>query len=71
LPKEATDEEKRQRLYDSEFQLSEKEPLWDSADTMRFGKDVFHQISCVTNKSGMDWLKLREERVPTPGAESV
>lgn len=52
-----TDEEKQQRLYNSEFQLSEKEALWDSADTMRFGKDIFHQISCVTNKSGMDWLK--------------
>lgn len=52
-----TDEEKRERLLNSEFQLSEKEALWDSADTMRFGKDVFHQISCVTNKAGMDWLK--------------
>ena len=52
-----TDEEKRQRLYNSEFQLTEKEALWDSADTMRFGKDAFHQISCVTNKSGFDWLK--------------
>jgi len=52
-----TDEEKRDRLYNSEFQLSEKEALWDSADTMRFGKDCFHQISCVTNKKGVDWLK--------------
>ena len=52
-----TDKEKQQRLYDSEFQLSEKEALWDSADSMRFGKDIFHQISCVTNKRGVDWLK--------------
>ena len=52
-----TDEEKQQRLYNSEFQLSEKEILWDSADSMRFGKDIFHQISCVTNLGGMDWLK--------------
>jgi glycine amidinotransferase len=52
-----TDEDKRQRLYDWGFQLTEKEPLWDAADAMRFGKDIFHQGSCVTNKGGMDWLK--------------
>lgn len=52
-----TDEEKTERLHNWEFQLSEKEPLWDAADGMRFGKDVFHQCSCVTNRAGMDWLK--------------
>ena len=52
-----TDEEKKQRLHNWEFQLTEKEPLWDAADSMRFGKDIFHQGSCVTNKGGMDWLK--------------
>jgi len=52
-----TDEEKKQRLYNWEFELTEKEPLWDAADAMRFGKDIFHQGSCVTNRSGMDWLK--------------
>mgnify|MGYP001081418941 CR=1 FL=1 len=52
-----TAEEKRQRLYDWEFQLTEKEPLWDAADAMRFGKDIFHQASSVTNRGGMDWLK--------------
>ena len=52
-----TDEEKRQGLYNWEFQLTEKEPLWDAADAVRFGKDIFVQGSSVTNKSGMDWLK--------------
>ena len=52
-----TDEEKRQHLHNWEFQLTEKEPLWDAADAMRFGKDIFHQGSSVTNKAGMDWLK--------------
>ncbi len=52
-----TDEEKKQRLHNWEFQLTEKEVLWDAADAMRFGKDIFHQGSCVTNKAGMDWLK--------------
>ena len=57
-----SDEEKRRRLHAGEFQLTEKEPLWDAADSMRFGKDVFHQISAVTNKAGFDWLRrmLRE-----------
>jgi glycine amidinotransferase len=52
-----TDEDKRNKLHNWEFQLTEKEPLWDAADAMRFGKDIFHQGSCVTNKGGMDWLK--------------
>ena len=52
-----TAEEKRRKLYNWEFQLSEKEPLWDAADAMRFGKDIFHQCSSVTNRAGMDWLK--------------
>lgn len=52
-----TEDQKRQKLYDWQFQLTEKEPLWDAADAMRFGKDIFHQGSCVTNKAGMDWLK--------------
>jgi glycine amidinotransferase len=52
-----TDEQKAERLHNWEFQLSEKEPLWDAADGMRFGKDIFHQCSSVTNKGGMDWLK--------------
>jgi len=52
-----TDEEKKQRLYNWEFQLTEKEPLWDAADAMRCGRDIFHQCSSVTNKRGMDWLK--------------
>jgi glycine amidinotransferase len=52
-----TDEEKRQRLYNWEFQLTDKEPLWDAADVMRFGKDLFVQASCVTNRPGFDWIK--------------
>jgi len=52
-----THEQKKQRLYDWSFQLSEHEPLWDAADAIRCGKDIFHQCSCVTNKGGMDWLK--------------
>ena len=52
-----TFEEKKKRLYNWEFQLTEKEPLWDAADALRCGRDIFHQCSSVTNKRGMDWLK--------------
>jgi len=52
-----TDEQKKQKLYNWEFQLTEKEALWDAADAWRCGKDIFHQASCVTNRGGMDWLK--------------
>jgi glycine amidinotransferase len=52
-----TDEEKKKRLEDWTFHLTEKEPLFDAADGVRFGKDIFWQASAVTNKSGMDWLK--------------
>ncbi len=52
-----TDEEKREKLYNWDFHLTEKEALWDAADVMRFGKDLFVQASCVTNRSGFDWLK--------------
>jgi glycine amidinotransferase len=52
-----TDKEKRKHLHDWNFQLSEKEPLWDAADAGRFGKDIFWQCSTVTNKKGMDWVK--------------
>ena len=52
-----TDEEKRRRLHNWEFHLTEKEPLWDAADADRAGRDIFWQCSSVTNKGGMDWLK--------------
>lgn len=52
-----TDEEKRQRMLNWEFHLTEKEPLWDGADAARMGKDIFWQCSSVTTRSGMDWLK--------------
>jgi glycine amidinotransferase len=52
-----SDEEKRQRMYDWNFNITEKEPLWDAADAARAGKDIFWQASSVTNRAGMDWLK--------------
>jgi len=52
-----TEEEKRKRMHDWRYHLTEKEPLWDAADAARCGKDIFWQGSSVTNRSGMDWLR--------------
>lgn len=52
-----SEEEKRRRLEEWRFHLTQKEPLFDAADAMRCGKDVFHRGSAVTNKAGFDWLK--------------
>ena len=37
--------------------LTEAEPLFDAADLIRCGKDLFCQISHTTNQIGVDWLK--------------
>jgi len=52
-----TEEEKLERTRNWQYQLTEKEPLWDAADAARCGRDIFWQGSCVTNRGGMDWLK--------------
>lgn len=52
-----SDEEKAQRYYDKNWVLEETEPLWDAADMIRAGKDVFLQPSSVNNQLGRDWLR--------------
>jgi glycine amidinotransferase len=54
---EWSDEAKRQRMEKSQFHLTDQEPMWDAACAMRLGKDIFWYHSCVTNNTGMDWLK--------------
>jgi glycine amidinotransferase len=44
-----------------EWQLTEKEPLFDVADAMRFGKDIFIQHSAPSNRAGLDWFKRHFE----------
>ena len=52
-----SDEEKAQRYYEKKWALTEVEPLWDAADMVRAGKDVFLQASSVNNELGRDWLR--------------
>nr|VFK40728.1 MAG: glycine amidinotransferase [Candidatus Kentron sp. SD]VFK46165.1 MAG: glycine amidinotransferase [Candidatus Kentron sp. SD] len=55
-------------LYDSDYGqnlakqgqtycLTNAEPVFDAADFVRCGRDIFGQLSHVTNQSGVDWLQ--------------
>lgn len=50
-------EEQLDRVARHDLVLTEEEPLFDAADIARFGKDLFVQLSLVTNRKGHDWLK--------------
>jgi glycine amidinotransferase len=50
-------EQQLQHTLRKQWNLTEKEPLFDAADIARFGKDLFVQRSTTTNASGMDWLR--------------
>ncbi len=52
-----SEEEKWEESIKSEWIPSEVEPLFDAADVVRFGKDLFVQKSMVTNQTGIDWLQ--------------
>ena len=50
----------KQRLEwvkDLKFVTTEYEPLFDAADVMRLGKDLFCQHGFTTNSKGHDWLQ--------------
>jgi len=49
-------EEQYRRAEESDWIPTEVEPLFDAADVVRFGKDLFVQNSMVTNDAGIDWL---------------
>jgi glycine amidinotransferase len=54
---EWTDQEKEERMLARKWALTEKEPLFDAADIMRFGKDLFVQASSGTNGAGISWIR--------------
>ena len=56
-----TREEKMERMRSFQWQVTDHEPLFDAADMMRFGKDLFVQRSAVTNAPGADWLRRHFE----------
>ena len=50
-------QERLERARKRDWAITEVEPLFDAADIARFGKDLFVQLSMVTNTSGVDWLR--------------
>jgi len=52
-----TKEEQYRRAEKTDWIPTEQEPLFDAADVVRFGKDLFVQKSMVTNDAGIDWLR--------------
>ena len=56
-----SDDEKKERAKKFQWWLTDKEPLFDAADMMRVGKDIFVQPSVVTNAPGIDWLRRHLE----------
>jgi len=54
---EITIEERLSRTASLNFVTNENEPLFDAADVMRMGKDIFCQHGLTTNRRGMLWLK--------------
>ncbi len=52
-----TEEEQMAHTLRRQWNLTEKEPLFDAADVGRFGKDLFVQQSTVTNAGGISWLR--------------
>jgi len=52
-----TEEEQYERAEKGDWIITEVEPLFDAADVIRCGKDLFVQKSMVTNDAGIDWLR--------------
>ena len=51
---EITIEERLKRTAELNFVTTEDEPLFDAADVMRIGKDLFCQHGLTTNRRGME-----------------
>ena len=54
---EITLEDRLRRTAALDFVTTEHEPLFDAADVLRIGKDLFCQHGLTTNRRGMEWLK--------------
>jgi len=52
-----SEEEQYERAEKGDWIITEVEPLFDAADVVRCGKDLFVQKSMVTNDAGIDWLR--------------
>jgi len=56
-PVDETSLERRRLISQHKHITTEYEPIWDAADMMRMGKDIFFQRSFVSNEFGIEWLR--------------
>jgi len=49
-------EERYRRMHDFSYCITDEEPIFDAADIMRCGKDLFVQLSMTCNAPGIEWL---------------
>jgi glycine amidinotransferase len=65
LSKNITIQERLEMVTNKNFITTELEPLFDAADVLRFGRDLFVQHGFTTNLKGIDWLSqhYRDHRV--------
>ena len=52
-----TIEERYSKIENADFILTEDEPLFDAAEILRFGKDLFYHNNFTSNLKGLDWLR--------------
>ena len=57
LTDEITIEQRYQWVKNKKFVTTEEEPLFDAADVLRMGKDLFIQHGFTTNLKGIDWIQ--------------
>ena len=57
LPEGITIEERYKKIEDRDMILTENEPLFDAAEVLRFGKDLFFHNNFTSNLKGLNWLK--------------
>ena len=56
-PVDADSAERQKAIDEHRYITTEAEPIWDAADWMRMGKDIFAQRSFVSNEFGIEWFR--------------
>ena len=57
LPEGITEQERHKKIEERDMILTEQEPLFDAAEVLRFGKDLFYHNNFTSNLKGLNWLK--------------
>ena len=57
LPEGISEEERYKKIEERDFILNDNEPLFDAAEILRFGKDLFFHNNFTSNLQGLNWLR--------------